>query len=58
MPEMWRVQLNQAASSLDEELMRQLVQQIPDTQANLAISLIQLIDDFQFDQIINLTQRK
>jgi len=55
MPETWRVQLNQAASSLDEELMRQLVQQIPDTHRNLATVLLQLIDEFKFDQIVNLT---
>ncbi|MEQ9354292.1 PAS domain S-box protein [Coleofasciculus chthonoplastes] len=55
MPEMWRVQLNQAASSLDEELMRQLVEQIPDSHRNLATALLQLIDEFKFDQIVNLT---
>lgn len=56
MPETWRVQLNQAASSLDEELMRQLVQQIPNNHCNLTAALLQLIDEFKFDQIMNLTK--
>lgn len=55
MPVDWIAQLHQAARSLDAELMNQLIAQIPESHHSLAIALTDLIDDFRFDRIMELT---
>jgi two-component system, sensor histidine kinase and response regulator len=56
MPADWIAQLHQAARSLDAELMHKLIAQIPESNHLLAIALTDLIDDFRFDRIMELTQ--
>ncbi|AFZ18611.1 PAS domain S-box protein [Allocoleopsis franciscana] len=56
MPADWIVQLHQAARSLDAELMYKLIAQIPESHHSLAIALTDLIDDFRFDRMMELTQ--
>ncbi|HEY9651146.1 MAG TPA: response regulator, partial [Coleofasciculaceae cyanobacterium] len=56
MPADWIVQLHQAASSLDPSWMNELIEQIPDYHQSLAIALTDLVDDFRFDRIMDLTQ--
>lgn len=57
MPTSWVAQLYQAANEVNEEMVLQLVEQIPSTSAELAESLKILIDDFRLDRIVDLTQR-
>ncbi|HEY9610646.1 PAS domain S-box protein [Allocoleopsis sp.] len=52
----WIAQLHQAARSLDAELMNRLIEQIPESYHPLAITLTDLINDFRFDRIMELTQ--
>lgn len=56
MPVDWIAQLHQAARSLDAERMNRLIEQIPESDHPLAIALTDLIDDFRFDRIMELTQ--
>jgi CheY-like chemotaxis protein len=55
MPLSWRQQFHQAALYADEELMNQLIEQIPREHGSLYRSLKALIENFQLEQIINLT---
>lgn len=55
MPSEWVATLHQAAFVADENTIFQLIEQIPQTSANLAMVLIDLVDNFQFDKIIELT---
>ncbi|GAA6621823.1 AAA family ATPase [Scytonema sp. NUACC26] len=57
MPAEWIVQLHQAAIRLDDKQIIDLIQQIPQSNALLARSLTQKVDNFDFDQIMNLTQQ-
>ncbi|MEQ9354290.1 hypothetical protein [Coleofasciculus chthonoplastes] len=56
MPNEWTRQLHQAASSLDHELMNQLIEQIPPSEIPLAEALTDLVNEFRFDTLMNLTQ--
>jgi DNA polymerase IIIc chi subunit len=56
MPSGWIVNLEQAAKNLDEELVLQLIEQIPDNNALLAEALKKIIYDFRLDVILRLTQ--
>jgi signal transduction histidine kinase len=56
MPSRWVVNLEQAAKNLDEELVLQLIEQIPDNNALLAEALKKIIYDFRLDVILRLTQ--
>jgi two-component system sensor histidine kinase/response regulator len=56
MPASWVIQLHQAALWADDELMKQLIEQIPREYASLRRELRALIDNFLLEQIINLTQ--
>lgn len=56
MPNEWTMQLHQAASSLDHELMNQLIEQIPPSNVPLAETLRDLVNEFRFDTLMNLTQ--
>lgn len=55
MPAEWIVQLQQAARIADEELIVQLIEQLPPTQSQLANGLRALVYEFQLDKLIELT---
>lgn len=50
------MQLHQAASSLEHELINQLIEQIPPSDVPLAEALRDLVNEFRFDTLMNLTQ--
>jgi PAS domain S-box-containing protein len=52
----WRTELHNAAIRLNSELCLRLIQQIPVEQSALAQVLTQIVDDFQFDAIVELLQ--
>lgn len=52
----WIEKLHYAATQLDAAQMLQLIAQIPEKHAALAAALRQKVNDFDFDQILNLTQ--
>jgi len=56
MPADWIARLHQAARSLDAELMNRIIKQIPESNYSLAIVLSDLINNFRFDRIMELTQ--
>jgi two-component system, sensor histidine kinase and response regulator len=56
MPTSWVTQLHQAALYADDELMKQLIAQIPLKHDRLRQALRALIDNFLLEQIINLTE--
>jgi len=51
----WIKQLQRAARTLDEDLILQLLQQLPAHQAALAQALRALVNDFRLDKLIELT---
>jgi PAS domain S-box-containing protein len=57
MPGEWIQQLNQAAMKVNAKLVSQLIHQIPEEQAPLANALTQLVDDFCFEEIVDLTKQ-
>ncbi len=56
MPSSWVVDLEQAAKSLDEEMILQLISQIPKNNVSLAEALKDLLQDFRLDIILRFTQ--
>ena len=54
MPSQWLTQLQKAASELDEESIAELLAQIPDEHTLLARALQNKVDDFDFDDIVDL----
>ncbi len=52
----WVAQLHQAATRLNAKLVFQVLEQIPQENAPLAKALTDLVDNFRFDLIIELTQ--
>jgi predicted ATPase/signal transduction histidine kinase/CheY-like chemotaxis protein/PAS domain-containing protein len=56
MPPEWIEQLRQAAIQVDAEFIQQLLQQVPPSQVALADRLLELTQNFAFDEIIELTQ--
>jgi len=54
LPEAWRVQLKRAALEGSDSRMFELLEQMPLSQEALKASLIQLAENFQFDQILTL----
>lgn len=56
MPVSWVTQLHQAALYADDELMKQLIEQIPLEYDSLRRALRALVDNFMLEQIINLTE--
>lgn len=56
MPAAWIAQLNRAARSANERVIAQLVQEIPDAHAELKTAILQLVENFQLQQLIHLTQ--
>jgi C4-dicarboxylate-specific signal transduction histidine kinase len=55
MPPDWIAQLEQASRMLDEELILQLLEQIPPSEALLSETLKDWVEQFRFDQLIDLT---
>ncbi|MDZ8187402.1 MAG: PAS domain S-box protein [Nostoc sp. ChiSLP02] len=55
MPAQWIAQLNQAAIEVDAERIFQLIEQIEPSQSQLAEELTNLVRNFCFDEIIDLT---
>jgi len=55
MPRTWVVQLHQTSRACDERAVRQLLQQIPVEQAGLARGLAAFVQNFDFEQIVELT---
>jgi PAS domain S-box-containing protein len=56
MPIDWLIKLHQAAIRLDTELCFQLIQQIPSSHIALSDNLTDLVENFRFDIITDLTQ--
>ena len=56
MPTDWVVDLYRAALCVDDNRILGLIEQIPETEANLANALTDLVDNFRIDIIIDLTQ--
>jgi CheY-like chemotaxis protein len=52
----WIEQLHYAASSCNDSLCLSLIRQIPEEQSQLIEILSELVETYQFDQLINLTQ--
>ncbi|GAC1504441.1 MAG: hypothetical protein NVS2B14_17160 [Chamaesiphon sp.] len=57
MPPEWLAQLHQAAKNLNDELILQLIEQIPESNATLAHALRDVVNNFRLDKVIDLTQR-
>ena len=53
----WLTQLEQAASELDEEAIIELLEQIPDEHTLLTRLIQHKVDNFDFDDIVNLVQQ-
>ncbi|MCU0525535.1 MAG: PAS domain S-box protein [Elainella sp. Prado103] len=56
MPPLWIAQLNRAARSANEPQILQLLEAIPPTETALKESIEQMIQNFQLDQLIQVTQ--
>jgi len=56
MPPKWSAQLHRAAEGCQDEEVLKLLEQIPEPHAALKLALIDLVDNFRLDVIINLTQ--
>ncbi len=56
MPQGWVRDLSQAANEVNEELIQNLLEQIPTERANLAIALQELLENFRLDVILRLTK--
>lgn len=54
MPQTWIVQLNRAARAADEQAILELLEEVPDAQ--LKASIEQIVQNFQLEQLIHLTQ--
>ena len=54
LPLAWRQTLREAALALDEKAMNELITQIPPSEVSLANSLMELVDNFEFDKIAQL----
>lgn len=57
MPTNWVEQLHQAATKVNAKLVLNLVEQIPSTHSYLAHALNRLVDDFCFEEIVELAQQ-
>ncbi|WP_206813764.1 PAS domain S-box protein, partial [Chroococcus sp. FPU101] len=54
----WLTQVHQAAYCLDAEVINELIKQIPESELNLAEVLTDLVNQFEFDRIMELTSLK
>jgi signal transduction histidine kinase/CheY-like chemotaxis protein len=57
MPREWLIQLEQTASEADEEAILELIGQIPDEYHSLQTILKKKVNNFDFDEIVNLVQK-
>ena len=57
MPSNWLTQLQQAASELDEDVIFELLAQIPDEHTLLAQTLQNKVSDFDFEDIVDLVEQ-
>ncbi|NER36301.1 MAG: CHASE2 domain-containing protein [Oscillatoria sp. SIO1A7] len=57
MPDEWITELRQAAIQADEDLIFDLLEQIPDRNASLADTLVSLVDTFRLDKIIEIADK-
>ncbi|MBW4445206.1 MAG: PAS domain S-box protein [Plectolyngbya sp. WJT66-NPBG17] len=56
MPQAWIAELHQASLAVDADRILQLVQQIPETNQRVEIALTELVQQFCFDEITELSQ--
>ncbi|MBF2075882.1 MAG: PAS domain S-box protein [Synechococcales cyanobacterium C42_A2020_086] len=56
LPHPWRLQLYRAAAQLDAKRCVELIQQIPAKDADLIAPLLELVTNFRFDLLMELTQ--
>jgi signal transduction histidine kinase/CheY-like chemotaxis protein len=56
MSDKWLIELSEAAASINERLITQLLSQIPEEHQALAQAIQKEVDDFNFDRIMNLAQ--
>jgi PAS domain S-box-containing protein len=56
MPIEWLLSLRQASTVADNDLILQLIEQIPESNAILASALTELLYDFSYDKILQLTR--
>jgi two-component system sensor histidine kinase/response regulator len=56
MPASWVTALHQAATALDDQLILELLSQIPEVHAPLRNALAEWVNNFRFDRILDLTQ--
>lgn len=56
MPIAWIEELHQAVLCVNDDIILELVEQIPDTETALANSLIDLVNNFRLDLILELTE--
>ena len=55
MPSQWQKRVNLAASKLDEDLLLELIAEIPDEHSAIAQALVDKIENLDFDLILQLT---
>jgi len=56
MPKEWVEELYRAAETIDDSVVTELIQQLPETEVDLIDTLIYLVDNFRLDIIFNLTE--
>lgn len=57
MSQEWIKKLHQAAAAVDDQLIMELVQELPENHINLANSLIDLVNNFRLDIIFKITEQ-
>ncbi len=57
MSEKWLKEMYKAALNLDDESLLNLISKIPESHENIAQKLSKLVDNFQFDTLINLLEQ-
>ena len=57
MPELWVSQLYEAAELIDDDVLLDLIEQIPPEKATLSSALADLVRNFRYDKIIELTEK-
>lgn len=57
MPAIWVKQLSSAALQCNDNMIFELLTQIPEENSSVAVALTNLAENFQFDQITTLIQQ-
>ena len=57
MPPEWVAQLRQAATRVDSQEIYRLLEEIPSEQAKISSYISQLVENFRFEEIVNLTNQ-